>query len=442
MTTEGGPVRGSPASDRPGPSSPSAPSADRDRADGPASAQPADDLPGWEQRAIHDEVVRQSPDAIILTDPGRVVRLWSPGAERVYGIDATDAIGRPLDELIATFDDSGRELDRDATRVELETTGSWRRRVTQRPLVGSLPRRDVVVDSMVTLLRGSDGGSTGALGVNRDVSASARLESELAALGSLVVVTGTTRTKAEVARAALEILCRATGAEAGLVTLMEGTYEATAHVGVAQSTIDVIVDYGQLGGPILKALEQPDAFISADVATAPLREDVRAAVLADGIRHLIVVGLRLSGRLTGTMALGWRQADPPAPSRAIVHQAAALIAASLENARLLEAVEDGLREERTLNRRMRALVELTRLPDAAGQGTSPLDRLIADVDEVVGSDGTSLVWVVGDRLLLAGTHRIDPAWALPLVDRPRAFRSRGASSRALSRNSSHSTSSM
>ena len=271
---------------------------------------------------------------------------------------------------------------------------------------------------MVTLLRGSDGGSTGALGVNRDVSASARLESELAALGSLVVVTGTTRTKAEVARAALEILCRATGAEAGLVTLMEGTYEATAHVGVAQSTIDVIVDYGQLGGPILKALEQPDAFISADVATAPLRGDVRAAVLADGIRHLIVVGLRLSGRLTGTMALGWRQADPPAPSRAIVHQAAALIAASLENARLLEAVEDGLREERTLNRRMRALVELTRLPDAAGQGTSPLDRLIADVDEVVGSDGTSLVWVVGDRLLLAGTHRIDPAWALPLVDRP------------------------
>jgi PAS domain S-box-containing protein len=381
-------------------------------------AQPADAGPGWQQGAIHDEVVRQSRDAIVLTDPGDVVRLWSPGAERLYGIDAGDAIGRPLHELIATVDDAGRPISRDAARGEAESAGTWRHRVTQRPLVGSLPRQDVIVDSIVTALRGSDGRSTGLLEMNRDVSASARLESELTALGSLVVVTGTARTKAEVARAALEILCRATGAEAGLVTLMEGTYRATAHIGVDQSTIDVIVDYGQLGGPILKALEQPDAFISADVATAPLREDVRAAVLADGIQHLIVVGLRLSGRLTGTMALGWRRADPPAPSRAIVHQAAALVAASLENARLLEAVEDGLREERTLNHRMRALVELTRLPDAVGQETSPLDRLIADVDEVVGSDGTSLVWVVGDGLVLAGTHRIDPAWVLPLLDRP------------------------
>ena len=46
------------------------------------------------------------------------------------------------------------------------------------------------------------------------------------------------------------------------------------------------------------------------------------------------------------------------PSRAIVHQAAALIAAAMENARLLEAVESGLREERMLTHRMRALVDL------------------------------------------------------------------------------------
>jgi PAS domain S-box-containing protein len=278
--------------------------------------------------------------------------------------------------------------------------------------------QEVVADVLVTLLRGPDGRPMGALGVNRDVTDSARLEAEMAALGSLVVATDRARSKAEVADAALDILCRATGADAGLVTSMEGTYEATAHVGVEPRTIEVILNYGQLGGPLAHALQAPDAYVSADVATAPLREDVRAAVLADGIQHLIVVGLRLSGRLTGVLALGWRRRTPREPSRSIVHQAAALIAAAMENARLLAAVESGLREERMLTHRMRALVELTRLPDTAGAGPGSLERLMADVDSVIGSDGTSLVSVVDDHLVLAAVHRVDPAWAQPLMDKP------------------------
>jgi PAS domain S-box-containing protein len=392
--------------------------ADRARARPPEPAAPEAGGPPWLNASIPDEVVLQSVDAVILTDPDLRVRVWNPAAERLYGIPASLATGQLMGDIVGTFDLDGAPIDSAVARVELEKTGVWRRRVIHRPIVGAAAGAEVFVDSIVTILRGPDGGSIGALGVNRDVTDSARLEAEMAALGTLVVATDRARSKAEVADAALGILCRSTGADAGLVTSMGKVYEATAHVGVRSETIEVIVNFGQLGGPLAHALRAPNAFVSADVATAPLREDVRTAVLADGIEHLVVVGLRLSGRLTGILALGWRVRSPREPSRAIVHQAAALIAAAMENARLLEAVESGLREERMLTHRMRALVELTRLPDTAGSGPSSLERLMADLDEVIGGDGTSLVSVVDDHLVLTAVHRVDPAWAVPLMNRP------------------------
>ena len=267
------------------------------------------------------------------------------------------------------------------------------------------------------------------------VSSTARLEAELATLGSLVIATDRARTPSDVAATALDILGRATGADGGLVTSMDRAYEATAHLGVTRKTIDVILSYGQLGGPVATALQAPDAYISADVATAPLREDVRAAVLEDGIQHLVVVGLRVSGRLLGVLALGWRQRIQNPPSKPIMLQAAALIAASLENARLLEAVESGLAQERTLTRRFRALLELTRLPDAAPTEGLGLERLVADIGAIIGArssvfarieDGrlapiavagisadqlpTILAWPPGDPWLIARLERGHPAF--------------------------------
>ena len=386
---------------------------------GPSSAAGISDAAApWADDAVRAELVQQSLDALVVTDTELRVRLWNPAAERLYGIPASLAIGQMFTAVIATLDLDGTPVDDGVSRTELDTTGVWRQRVIHRPVIGPMAGQEVVADVLVTLLRGPDGRPTGALGVNRDVTHSARLEAELAALGSLVIATDRARSKAEVAEAALGILCRSTGADAGLVTSMDTVYEATAHVGVEPATIEVILNYGQLGGPLAHALEAPDAYVSADVATAPLREDVRAAVLADGIEHLVVVGLRLSGRLTGILALGWRKRAPREPSRAIVHQAAALVAAAMENARLLAAVESGLREERMLTHRMRALVELTRLRDTAGTGSSSLERLMADVDSVIGGDGTSLVSIVDDHLVLAAVHRVDPSWAMPLMDKP------------------------
>ncbi|HEX2756132.1 MAG TPA: PAS domain S-box protein [Candidatus Limnocylindrales bacterium] len=380
---------------------------------GPPEGQAA-----WHAVSLQDEVIRQSVDAIVVTDADLRVRVWNPAAERLYGIPAATAIGQSMAELVVTSDTTGEVIDGEAALAELAASGIWRRRIIQRPRTGPLSQENVVIDTIVTLLRGSDGTTVGALGVNRDVTASALLESELAALGSLVVATGRARTMAEVAQAALEILCRTTGAEAGLVTSAGPTYEATAHLGIHQATIDAVVSYGQLDGPLARALKTPDSVVSADVVSAPIREDVRAAVIADGIEHLLVVGLRLSGRLTGILALGWRKRAPREPSRAIIQQAAALVTAAMENARLLTAVESGLNEERLLTRRMRALVELTRLPETTASSGSGIDRLMIEIATVIGADGSVFGEVEGDRLALREVDRIEWTEAEPLVNRP------------------------
>ncbi len=384
----------------------------------PTAGPGAATLDAWLSGPVHDEIVRQSIDAIVITDPRFEVRVWNPAAERLYGIPADVAIGRRMDELVATSDRDGEPLDRPQARAALIASGGWRRRVAQRPQLGTRVDDDLVVDSIVTLLVDADGTPVGALAVNRDTSDSARLEAELAALGSLVLATGRARTRSEVAQAALDILCRATGAEAGLVTTADGGYEAAGQIGVSQAAVDVIVDYGELGGPLARALEAPGAYVSGDVATAPIRDDVRAAIAADGIEHLIVVGLRLADRLVGLLALGWRQRAPQEPSRAIMLQAAALVAASMENARLLTIVESGLREEQLLTRRMAALVELTRLPEATAAGSPGIERLMREIGVVIGADGSAHAAVVGDRLVLDAVEGLDWSRAERLVNRP------------------------
>jgi PAS domain S-box-containing protein len=242
--------------------------ADRTDAHESDSPVPGDPSDTWNATSAQDEFLRQSIDAIIITDRDLRVRVWNPAAERLYGVPATTAVGQPLSEIVVTLETTGQAIDSLAERAELEASGVWRRRIIHLPRIGPLSGQEVVVDSIVTVLRGADGMPVGALAVDRDVTSSAWLESELAALGSLVVATGRARTKVEVAQAALEILCRATGADAGLVTSTDGAYEAAAHVGIHQATVDAVVTYGRIGGPLAQALEAPDSFVSADVASA------------------------------------------------------------------------------------------------------------------------------------------------------------------------------
>jgi PAS domain S-box-containing protein len=54
------------------------------------------------QKRYYEALVRVSPTAIVTGDPHGVVTSWNPAAERLFGYTADEAIGRHIDDLVAT----------------------------------------------------------------------------------------------------------------------------------------------------------------------------------------------------------------------------------------------------------------------------------------------------------------------------------------------------
>ncbi|MDT5389936.1 MAG: hypothetical protein QOE04_3577 [Mycobacterium sp.] len=52
------------------------------------------------QAWLAQAVVTESAEAIVVTDPDGVIRLWNAGAARMFGYSAADALGRNLDLII------------------------------------------------------------------------------------------------------------------------------------------------------------------------------------------------------------------------------------------------------------------------------------------------------------------------------------------------------
>lgn len=158
-----------------------------------------------------------------------------------------------------------------------------------------------------------------------------QLLAELAPLTSLALATGRARTSGEAAAAALEILARATDATAGLILFNSGEgYEIGAYRGLPEGHVRSIANFRRAGSRLTAALEATEHPIVADIEQAPFRAEIGRALSADGIGHILLVGLRAAGQLTGLVGLGWPSAPRQRPQDAIVLQVAALIGASVE----------------------------------------------------------------------------------------------------------------
>jgi two-component system NtrC family sensor kinase len=373
---------------------------------------------GAPRPADPDEAIRESEDAIGILEADLTVVDWNAAAVRLYGIPAADLIGMNLRDILRVERPGHHDVVGTLVRPALARSGFWNGRVIEHVLIGPRAGTPLIVDVTAIVVHDPAAGPPRMLVTNRDVTASARLEDEMAALASLVTATGGARTVPEVGVAALDILCRATGADSALVASSDGVFEPIATVGASPATMELLRSLGGPGEDTTRLLQAPEAFISADVADAPLRPEVRAALLADGLRHVVGVGLHVPGRLIGGLALGWREVPRNGPSKGVLLQAAALIAAAIENARLIALIESGLAEERLLTRRMRALVELTRLPTVSPAGEHPLEGLLAEVDAVIGATGSVLCEVDGDFLRPVAVANLEIDRIAALLDIP------------------------
>lgn len=120
-------------------------------------------------------VVQSSPDAILTKDLDGIITSWNPGAERIYGYSAAEAIGRSVSmlmdaERVHEMDDIIEEIKRGRAIESLETVRIGK---------GGRVRQ---VSVSVSPLRDADGAVVGAATVARDITEAKRADERVRAL--------------------------------------------------------------------------------------------------------------------------------------------------------------------------------------------------------------------------------------------------------------------
>ncbi len=130
-------------------------------------------------------LVENMPDAVITTDTRDVIRGWNPGAERLYGWQADDVIGRPAPDILQAIFDGG-EASRQAWQSALSQQGAWHGELVQRRKDGT-PLR---VASTITQVTDERGAVLGVTAINRDVTEQRSIDENLRFLAEASKVLG------------------------------------------------------------------------------------------------------------------------------------------------------------------------------------------------------------------------------------------------------------
>ncbi|HEY6002319.1 MAG TPA: PAS domain S-box protein, partial [Anaeromyxobacter sp.] len=119
------------------------------------------------------ELLRNVYDAIIGLDADHVIRSWNAGAERMYGIGAAEAMGRPIAELLpseyegyGTWDDFVDAVNA-GDRLQFEVRRTLR------------DGRELDVEGAAVVLRDARGRITGYVTIHRDVTERRRAREQL-----------------------------------------------------------------------------------------------------------------------------------------------------------------------------------------------------------------------------------------------------------------------
>ena len=126
---------------------------------------------------------------MVVTDLERRVVVWNDSAERLFGITRDEAVGNPIESLYDSVI-MGEGSSWVVARAHAFEHGSWRGRVVDRPRLGTRLGDELIIETDLSRFDGPDGRAVGIISVKRDVTATVRIERELAALSSLATATG------------------------------------------------------------------------------------------------------------------------------------------------------------------------------------------------------------------------------------------------------------
>ncbi len=117
------------------------------------------------------ELLNKTQDAVIVCDLNSRIIYWNRGAEKMYGWDVEEVLGRDISEII--YPEGHTELDR--IRSEFEVTGEWTGEVRRVGKDGG----EIMVKSRWTLVGGEHGQPDYVLIINTDVTEQKRTQEQL-----------------------------------------------------------------------------------------------------------------------------------------------------------------------------------------------------------------------------------------------------------------------
>ncbi len=329
-----------------------------------------------DEAARHSRVVDSLVDSVISIDVDRIVRSWNSAAERLYGVDAGEAVGRPVDDLLPSeIADTPGDVARRAARRKVLQEGRWQGHLRTR--VGD---REIVTFSTITLLQDEDGTPAGTVAVSREVTpvsgaAPPAGGHERLAQGLLDALPNQT--------AVIDAAGTIVGVNTGWSEFARDNGADAAKVGIGANYLDVLRDAAGGDSQAAEALAGIEAVVAGRL---PSFQHNYAADAPGGQRwyrlHVVPLTPSRDRFLVSHVDVTWNTVL----ERQLHHRSTHDMVTGLPNRTLV------------VDRIEHALVRAQR----AG---TPVGVLLCDLDDFKVVNDT-LGHAVGDRLLIEATHRI------------------------------------
>ena len=212
-----------------------------------------------------------SDDAILSVDLDGVIATWNGGAQRLFGYEADEIIGKPVTMLIPA----------DREGEELELLGRLRRGEQVDHYKTERRRKDgKIVEVSLTLspLKDSAGTIIGASKIARDITAFERARKEQAALYEFTDRLFRAKTAGDVYDAALDAIIRALGCERASILLFDGAgvMKFVAWRGLSDGYRRAVEGHS----PWTRESKDPQPIAIDNIETAELGPELKATVKA------------------------------------------------------------------------------------------------------------------------------------------------------------------
>jgi PAS domain S-box-containing protein len=132
----------------------------------------------------HANLLSEMSDAVISTDENYHIKIWNHAAEKIYGWQNEEVIGKPIDDILGDYIKRGKKHEISQLLAE---NGEWSGEIIQKTKEGN----SLNILSSVRQLKDKDDNLTGLIIINRNITEQIRIDKEKRLLADLFIRSNT-----------------------------------------------------------------------------------------------------------------------------------------------------------------------------------------------------------------------------------------------------------